>query len=904
MQLKKYLIFSLLSLFILTAVCLTAQNQVLSPDSIHVRQEQLSDSLFISNDSTAILNDSTVQVSPNSINSPVNYQAVDSMVVLGTKFMYLYKESNVKYTNLEISAETISVDIDKSLVHATFGLDSIGDETGYPIFKDGDTQYESKTMDYNFKTKKGFSTALITQQGEGYVTAGQTKKLSNNDLYMVDGKYTTCDVHDHPHFYLQLTKAKVKPKKNIVTGPAYLVIEDVPLPLAIPFGFFPFSDDYSSGIIMPTYGDEMVKGFCLRDGGYYFAFNDYIDLALTGEIYTKGSWGLAGRSSYRKRYKFSGNANVAYVVTITGDKDSGDYSRSNDMRINWTHSQDQKANPYLRLSANVAYSTTSYNQNRATVERVNYTDNTKNSSVTLTKTFPANSLSLNLNLAVNQTTRDTMISLTMPNMSIAYGQTYPFRRKQVVGDLRWYEQIYFSYSGSLRNSIRTKEYNLMKSNILKDWSNSMTHSIPVSASFNAFKYINISPNFNYTENWMTKKVEQGYDSEGRQMPVDTTYGFYRTYQYNVGVSVNTKLYGFFTPWRKLFGDKVQTIRHVFTPRMSFSGSPDFGDPRYGFYNTIQYTDGEGKTTTNTYSPYAIVPGAGKSASVSFGFDNNVEMKIKSDSDSTGVKKISLLDNLSFNSGYNFLATTRPWSDISANLRLKITKSYTFNAQATFDTYVYDENAKPVETRWAAGKGIGRLRSTGTSFGYTFNNDTFKKWFGKEDDESKDDSKGSNQSTTAPGEEEAGASSEQSAEGGGYLRKKKDKGDFDSDGYMVANVPWSLSFNWSLNLGYGQFNPEKKEYDYMITQGLGFNGNITPSKGWTFSFNTNYDFEAKKIVTMQCNLTRDLHCWAITASFIPMGPYQSYNLTLAVKSSLLQDLKYTQHGTSQGAVQWE
>ena len=898
---------SLLFLLVSTAVCVAAQYQVLAADSIDADSIQVEQEFPV--DSISVRSDSMVVISPGAIAAPVYYQAVDSMVLEGTKFMHLFKESNVKYTALEISAELISVDVENSLVHAAFAVDSVGEEFGYPIFKDGNDEYESKTMDYNFKTKKGFSTGLVTQQGEGYVTAQQTKKMPNNEFFMIDGKYTTCDEHDHPHFYMQLTKARVKPGKNIVTGPAYLVIEDVPLPVAIPFGYFPFSSNYSSGLIMPTYGDEMVKGFCLRDGGYYFAFNDYVDMALTGELYTKGSWGLSGRSSYRKRYKYSGNANVAYVVTVTGDKDSGDYSRQNDMRINWSHSQDPKSNPYLRLSANVAYSTTSYNSNRATVERVDYTNNSKNSSVTVTKTFPNNSLSLNLNMSVNQTTRDTMISMTMPNLTIAYGQTYPFRRKQVVGDLRWYEQIYFSYSGSLRNSISTKEYELRQKNLIRDWKNGMSHSIPVSASFTAFKYINISPNFNYSENWMTQKVTKKYTKQNesvREVNADTTYGFYRTYQYTGGISLNTKLYGFFTPWRKLFGDKVQVIRHVFTPNVSFSGSPDFSDPRYGFYHTIGYYDAAGKEYESVYSPYQPAPGKGKSASINFRVDNNVEMKIRSDADSTGIKKVSLIDNFSVSTGYNFLAilpVQRPWSDLSTNLRLKLSKSYTFNAQAMFDTYVYDEDAKTVETRWAAGKGFGRLRSTGTSFSYTFNNDTFKKWFGSKDETKDERAQDSEDPDSLTDDEEA---PRQSNPEGGLLRKKKETGEFDSFGYQISTVPWSLSFNWSLNLSYdgSNFNKETREFGYKITQGLGFNGNISPSKGWTFSFSSDYDFDAKKIVTMRCNLTRDLHCWAITASFIPLGLYQSYNLTLAVKSSMLQDLKYTQHGTSQGAVRWD
>ena len=387
----------------------------------------------------------------------------------------------------------------------------MGESFGYPLFVDGGDQYESKSMRYNFKTKKGYITDVITQQGEGYVTAGRTKKTETDALNMVEGRYTTCDDHEHPHFYIQMTKAKVRPKKNIVTGPVYMVFEDVPIYfLGLPFCFFPFSDTYSSGILMPTFGDESVRGFYLRDGGYYFALSDYMDLALTGEIYTKGSWGLNARSNYKKRYKYSGNFMASYLVTKLGDKGLPDYSVSKDFKLNWTHSQDPKANPYLSFSASVNFATSSYDRNSYNaLYNPASTANTKGSTVNITKRFPNSPLTIGGTMSINQSTRDSSIAVTLPDLSVTLSRVYPFKRKHGVGKERWYEKISMSYTGYFRNSINTKENLLLKSNLVRDWKNAMQHKIPVSATFTAFKYLNISPSFNYNENWYTHKVMQG-----------------------------------------------------------------------------------------------------------------------------------------------------------------------------------------------------------------------------------------------------------------------------------------------------------------------------------------------------------------------------------------------------------
>ncbi|GAB6394848.1 MAG: LPS-assembly protein LptD [Bacteroidales bacterium] len=864
----------------------------------------------------------TVAKTKSALEATVTYTASDSIIMTAGNRAYMYGQGNVKYQQIELESELIEMNLDSSIVFAKFGRDSAGEPFGYPLFKDGGQQYESKTMRYNFKSKKGYITDVITQQGEGYVTSARTKKLEDDILNMEGGKYTTCDEHDHPHFYIQMTKAKVRPKKNIVTGPVYLVIEDVPLYiLGLPFAYFPFSETYSSGILFPTYGEESTRGFYLREGGYYFAFSDYIDLALTGEYYTKGSWGVNARSSYRKRYRFSGNFNASWLVTKLGDKDLPDYSLTRDFKLNWTHSQDAKANPYTTFSASVNFATTGYDKNNIQGMYVpTSTQNTKGSSVSISKRFPNNPLSLSATMNVNQSARDTMLSVTFPDLTISMSRIYPFKRKQAIGSERWYEKISMSYSGSLRNSISTKEYKFLQSNLIKDWKNAMQHQIPVSATFNVFNYINLSPSVNYRERWYTNKIEKGYDGEQNQVvTVDTAYGFYRVYDYNTSLSASTTLYGFFQPLFPLFG--LKTLRHRMDLSVSVGFTPDFGDKMYGFYKEYAYENNLGEKQTVIYSPFEQgmfgVPGRGKQGNVSFGWDNNFEGKFRSDRDSTGEEKRMLIDKLSFAMSHNLMADSFKWSDLNVGLRLKLSKSYTLNLNGVFDTYTYAVSETPDGgksfrrqnvMRIQAGKGLGRLRSTGTSFSYTFNNDTFKKWFGRKDNTNEPSA---GQETDEPenlrtldefGEIQNLVPEEKS---GGRLRKTQTPtaGDTDADGYWMNAFPWSLSLNYSLSLGYGDFNYAKKEYDYRVTQALSCSGNIQPTKNWRVNFNATYDFDTKKLSYLTCNISRNLHCFNMTASIIPVGNYKSYSFSIAVSSSLLKDLKYDRRSNYREGQQW-
>ena len=871
-------------------------------DSLH-RDSLALDSLGM--DSLAA--DTTKKKEP--LDAPVIYEASDSIVFTKEGYAHLYGEGKVNYQNIELTSAVITMNMDSSTVYATGVTDTAGVETGSPIFKDGETPYESKIMRYNFKTKKGFINSIVTQQGEGYVTSEEGKKGANDEIYMRHGKYTTCDNHEHPHFYLKLSMAKVRPKKNVVFGPAQLVVEDVPLPIAVPFGFFPFNSSYSSGFIMPTYGDEMNRGFYLRDGGYYFAISDQMDLKVLGEIFTKGSWGLSAASNYNKRYKFSGSFNASYLVTKTGEKNMPDYSVSKDFRIQWSHRQDAKANPNSSFSASVNFATSSYDRSSLSslYNPQQYSQNTKASSVSYSRNFPEIGLNISGAFNITQNTRDSSLSMTLPDVNISLNRIYPFKRKKSAGDERWYEKISLQYTGSITNSISTKD-NLLFKTPLTQWENGMQHKIPVSATFNLFKYINIVPSFNYTERWYLRKVKQSYDASPTSrdhVKRDTINGFNRLYDYNLSLQMNTKLYGMYKPL--FMKSKELQIRHVFTPTVSYTYTPDFGKSRYGYYDTYTYTDEDGEVRTVEYSPYegAVYgyPGKNMSQNISFSIDNNIEMKMKSDKDTTGYKKISLIDQLGASLSYD--VANKKWSDLSMNLRLKLTKSYTFNMNASFATYAYqfDENGNVVvgdRTEWSYGR-FGRFQGYSGSFSYTLNNDTFKKLFGKkEEDEKNKDNKGKEENEDEETEEETEEQNNNSN------MRKTEKASVDSDGYLAFKLPWSVSLSYSYSIREDRskdINIKTMRYPYSLTHSLNVSGNFKIGSRWNMTYSTGYDFTSKEMSMTTLTITRDLHCFNMSCGLV-FGPFTSYNFSIRANSSMLTDaLKWDQRSNTGSAVTW-
>lgn len=871
-------------------------------DSLH-RDSLALDSLGM--DSLAA--DTTKKKEP--LDAPVIYEASDSIVFTKEGYAHLYGEGKVNYQNIELTSAVITMNMDSSTVYATGVTDTAGVETGSPIFKDGETPYESKIMRYNFKTKKGFINSIVTQQGEGYVTSEEGKKGANDEIYMRHGKYTTCDNHEHPHFYLKLSMAKVRPKKNVVFGPAQLVVEDVPLPIAVPFGFFPFNSSYSSGFIMPTYGDEMNRGFYLRDGGYYFAISDQMDLKVLGEIFTKGSWGLSAASNYNKRYKFSGSFNASYLVTKTGEKNMPDYSVSKDFRIQWSHRQDAKANPNSSFSASVNFATSSYDRSSLSslYNPQQYSQNTKASSVSYSRNFPEIGLNISGAFNITQNTRDSSLSMTLPDVNISLNRIYPFKRKKSAGDERWYEKISLQYTGSITNSISTKD-NLLFKTPLTQWENGMQHKIPVSATFNLFKYINIVPSFNYTERWYLRKVKQSYDASPTSrdhVKRDTINGFNRLYDYNLSLQMNTKLYGMYKPL--FMKSKELQIRHVFTPTVSYTYTPDFGKSRYGYYDTYTYTDEDGEVRTVEYSPYegAVYgyPGKNMSQNISFSIDNNIEMKMKSDKDTTGYKKISLIDQLGASLSYDM--ANKKWSDLSMNLRLKFPNNYTFNMNASFATYAYqfDENGNVVvgdRTEWSYGR-FGRFQGYSGSFSYTLNNDTFKKLFGKKDEDEKNKDKEGKE-----GGEDEETEEETEEQNNNSNMRKTEKASVDSDGYLAFKLPWSVSLSYSYSIREDRskdINIKTMRYPYSLTHSLNVSGNFKIGSRWNMTYSTGYDFTSKEMSMTTLNITRDLHCFNMSCGLV-FGPFTSYNFSIRANSSMLTDaLKWDQRSNTGSAVTW-
>lgn len=861
--------------------------------------------------------DSANRKRKNGIDSPVYYSSEDSLTYdANTGMTYLYGNAKVKYQDMDLNSDKIYMHLDSSLVHATGRKDSLGQLVGTPVFKMGSDTYESDTMAFNFKTKKGLISEVYTQQQDGYMTSELSKRGANGDLYMQHGRYTTCD-QPHPDFYIALSRAKVRPGKNVVFGPAYLVVADVPLPFAIPYGFFPFSKSYSSGFIMPTYGDETERGFYLRDGGYYFALSDKMDLKLIGEIYTKGSWGLSAASNYRKRYKYSGSFFASYQNTINGEKNMPDYAKQTSFKIEWSHRQDAKANPFRTFSARVNFATSSYERNNLTsmYNPQNYTQTTRTSSISMTNKFSSIGLDLSTSMNISQNMRDSTIEMTLPDLTANISRFNPFRRKNMVGKERWYETIYMQYTGSLRNSISTKEDKLLHSSLVRDWKNGIKHSIQAGAKFTLFKYVNINPSLSLNDYMYSNRVNKSWDVEHQREVADTVNGFYNLYDWRMSVSASTKLYGFYVPWRKLFGDKIVAIRHVFTPQVSFSYAPDFGVSRYGYYKTYQKTDANGNVSLVEYSPYSNgvmgMPGRGKTGTINMDVSNNIEMKIRSDKDSTGYKKISLIDELGASMSYNMAASIRPWSDLSTRLRLKLTKSYTFNMQAVFSTYAYelDENGNPRlsehTTRYSQGK-FGRFQGMSQNISYTIDNNkvaNFFKWLRGEKVSKKNDTK---TISDEDNDHDANVDKTLTEAQRGAKKQNAGKAETDEDGYMTFNIPWSISFGYGITMREDQsraFNYDKMVYPYSFTQTLNFSGNVRISDGWNISFSSGYDFDNHKISMTTASLSRDLHCFNMSCSVV-LAPYTSYNFSFRCNAATLTDaLKYDKRSSYSNSVQW-
>ena len=780
----------------------------------------------------------------------IDYNADDSVrFSIQEKKVYLYGNGFVKYLTTELRADYIELDMDKKLAMATGVPDSVGKLKGTPKFKDGGQEFESTELHYNFDTKKGYVTEIITQEGEGYIQGKTTKKMSDSVYCVKHGMYTTCDEHDHPHFGLNMSKAKMIKDKKIFVGFTNLELEGIPLPIFIPFGFFPITKKATSGIIMPTYGEERMRGFNLRGGGYYIYINDYIDMNITGDIYTNGSWGLQYATQYRKRYKFNGNLNFTISKNYVSEKGLPDYQESSDCSVRWTHTQDGKANPYSSFSASVDMSSANNNYyNANTVDGI--ANQRKQSSISWSKKWPESPFSLSGSFNHSQNSRDSSIAITLPNLSLRMTQIYPFRKKGKSGEMKWYDNIGVSYSAELRNSIQTKEDKLFKSSFERDWSNGFKHNIPISLQFKIAKDVTFTPSLNYNGYLNLKTIEKIWipdtSANGGQFITRDVPGLNYSHDYSASGSIGytPTIYGMF-----MFkpGCKVVAIRHMIRPSISASYTPaikPLGNYKKSYFDgekEVEYDIHEGLT----YRPNTT--GGKQSGSISFSLDNNVEMKVRNDKDTTGdeeFKKVKLLESFRLSTSYNPFADSMNFSNISISARTKILNNKVdLNFSGTIDPYAIDTNN--VRYNKYHGK-LGRLTNATISTNFSF-----------------------------------------SADNGQNKEKKNDLVGGFYDDYMDFDVPWNISISY--NFTYSRPSPYRSP---TISQIVNFSGDLSLTPKWKLTFQSGYDIKNKEVTSTSFSVTRDLHCWEMTFNCMPFGQHQSYNFEIHVRSSLLRDLKLT------------
>ena len=848
------------------------------------------------NDSITISSKDSISLAPevqhvDSVAKPVleasiTYSAVDSIIPdFENQKMYMYKKGVINYQSIVLKADYIMLDLVKKEVYAEGLPDSTGAIVGNPVFKDGNEEIESKTLRYNFETQKGILTDVKTSQGEGFVHSEMTKKISKDEFVLEKGKYTTCDA-DPPHFYLRMTKAKVISNKKIITGPAYLVLEDFPIyfPM-IPFGYFPTTSTYTSGILVPTYGEEQTRGFFLRDGGYYWAANDHFDLALRGDIYSKGSWATKMHSNYKVRYKYSGSLDFSYNLNKYSEKPLPDYRISKGFSLTWSHSQDAKANPNRTFSASVNLSTSSFDKENSFMNNPTsvqtYLQTQKSSSISYSKKFENSPFNMSLNLRHSQNSRDTTISLSLPELTFTMSKINPFRVKNRIGPVKWYEKISFSYSGNIKNSIsNVKEKELLNKSLIKDWQNGWQHSIPISLpSFNLFKYINLSPSFNYSERWYTSYINKRYDPDNTLGPprkdhvmIDTVYSFRRNYNYSYSISTSTNIYGMYIMSNP--NSRIKAIRHKITPSASFSYTPDFGQKKFGFWGT--YVDGNGKTVYYNHFEHGVFgsAGMGESGAISFSLNNNLEAKVLEKNDSIvskdekqKFKKVQIID-FTTNVSYNMIADSFKLSPISLSARTTI-KGVNVNMGANLNPYMVDTKGRVIdEYTWSHKSGLnklGRLTNANMAFGMNF--------------ESKKEKPTTEVDKNKNPEE---------------MPKKSDEME-----YAEFKMPWSFRFDYSFY--YNKTYPYNSTTGIAkpttnINQSLSLSGRLTLTEKWDMNMNTNFDFQAMKFSFTTINITRTLHCWTMSFNFVPFGDRKSYSFNLSASSAMLRDLKVSKQSS--------
>lgn len=842
----------------------------------------LSDTLL--SDTTSMPADSLSDNSekPKSVvDEPVYYAAADSMhVKIKSQRVLLYGEGEITYQKFELRADFIESDLNSKEIFAKGVEDTSQVYSGRPIFKQGSEEFETDSVFYNLESGKGLIFNVVSEQGEGYLHSDLTKRDNQGHIHVKGGKYTTCDA-DHPHFYMELTKAIVIPDDKIVSGPAYLVVEDVPIPaLGLPFSFFPNSRQRGAGILIPRYGEEQTRGFFLKEGGWYQPLGQYMDILLTGDFYSNLSWAANMRTSYKVRYKFSGNMTFNYAYNLTGAKGDANTEERKDFRWNWTHSQDAKANPTQSFSANVNFSSSGYDKSNSNVT-TDYLTGQKSSSINFSKNWPGTPFNLGISANARQNVTDSTLSLDLPTGSFNASTMYPLRKKKGTGKYKWYENIGFSYNSKFASKLQDiKDTLLLEPEVWEQLSAGFSHSIPfiINLKSDKIKMLTISPSLNYEGRvnnfYITKKLSE--DVQNPEIVIDTVNKITYAHAVNPGISVglSPKVYGTFTNNRA--DPNVIAVRHVMQPRATFSFVPDMSGINPNYYDTLVYVEnGEVKRHSYSYyerSLYKAPSSAGKSGNVGLSFGNNVEMKMKPKNDTTGVaepRKVVLLRNLNASTAYRPFAEQFKWNDVAVNAATSLfNNKFSLNASSKFsfygldslgskeDEFHYNTTGKPLRfTNLTFSAGLSLKSSKGANEGE-----------GETDDSYIDPNSNIYQDPTNPQYEFVP----------GYN---------PSGSYVDFSVPWSLNldYSWALNR---QTTVDKQTRNHTLR----VKGDFSLTPNWKLGFNSGYDFEAKEITFTNINIHRDMHCWEMQFTMVPFGPRRNYSFYIRAKSSLLRDLK--------------
>lgn len=816
------------------------------------------------------------------LSAKIDYASADSLSMdISKKMAWLYGNASIEYEDIKLNAALISIDFENNTIHAYATQDSLGNPVGTPEFKQGDLNFKSKEIAYNFTTRKGLIQNVITKEGEGYIHGTIIKKINDSVTDVGRGEYTTCDLVDHPHFSLKFTKAKVLSGNMIVTGPAWITIEGVPLPLALPFGLFPNKRGRSSGLIIPQYGESATQGFFLTDGGYYFGLNDYFDLKMTGDIYSGGSWALKPIMTYKKRYRYSGSFSLKYANTIRGQKGDLDYVNRNDFFVSWSHRQDPKARPNSVFSASVNAGSSSYNKYNPTSVN-DYLSNTFQSSVTYDMKLGTIG-NLTTSARHSQNTSTHQVNLSLPEIAFGINRIYPFKRKTQTGKPAWYESINATYKMDMKNELNTYDSLVFNPDVVNHFANGIRHSLPISGSFKVMKFFSWSNSINYTERWYTQTIRKTWIDDttaiGGYIKIDTARGFQTERDYSFSSSLSTTIYGM----KQFSKGPVRAIRHVMRPSVGFSFLPDFGREELGYWKTVQ-TDASGRTSKYSIfeqSLYSGPPGQ-KSGAINFGLTNNLEMKVRSLKDTvTGTKKVMLIDNFSISTSYDLARDSLRWSDINISARTTLFKKIQISYNSTYSPYglyhepfygltLYDYYRNPFynpvpgpkinQSQYSMNKKLLRFVNAGwnLSVGYDLK------------PKQKTTKKSAPASSTA--QEIADVKNNQ-------------------DLYIDWDNPWSLHVDYNFRLASTPM-PTTEEIKRDIIQTFRVSGDVNITDKWKFSMQTGYDFEQKAFAYTSINIYRNLHCWEMRLSWIPYGTQKSWNFQINAKSSLLQDLKLT------------